>query len=56
MLDALLPHVEDDDMSADVRGYLQRAEEARQFGRVRISDQQLVDARRYILRRGDAEY
>lgn len=56
MLDAMLPHVEDDDLNADVQEYLQRAEEARQLARVRITDQQLVDAGRYNLRRRDAEY
>lgn len=56
MLDAMLPHVEDDDLNADIQDYLQRAEEARQLARVRITDQQLVDAGRYNLRRRDAEY
>ena len=56
MLDAMLPHVDDDDLNADVQGYLQRAEEARQLARVRTTEQQLVDAGRYNLRRRDAEY
>ncbi|XP_077557027.1 uncharacterized protein LOC144170873 [Haemaphysalis longicornis] len=56
MLNAMLPHVEDDDLNTDVQGYLQRAEEAHQLARVRTTRQQLVDAGRYNLRRRDAEY
>ncbi|XP_037564914.1 sulfotransferase 2A1 [Dermacentor silvarum] len=33
VLDAMLPHVENDDLNADVQGYLQRAEEAGQLAR-----------------------
>ncbi|XP_077548424.1 uncharacterized protein LOC144161673 [Haemaphysalis longicornis] len=55
MLDAMLPHVEDDDLNADVQGCLQRAEEARQLARARITDQQLVDAGRYNLRQRAAK-
>lgn len=36
--------------------FLQRAEEARQLARLRIKDQQRLDARRYNLRRRDTEY
>lgn len=56
MLDAMLPHVEDDNIHADVASFLQRAEEARQLARMRIKEQQNVDARLYNLRRRDQEY
>ncbi|XP_072143635.1 uncharacterized protein [Dermacentor andersoni] len=56
MLDAVLPHVEDDNIHADVAGFLQCAEEARQLARMRIKEQQNVDARLYNLRRRDQEY
>ncbi|XP_075526243.1 uncharacterized protein LOC142557938 [Dermacentor variabilis] len=56
MLDVMLPHIEDDNIYADVAGFLQRAEEARQLARMRIKEQQNVDARLYNLRRRDQEY
>lgn len=56
MLDTMLPHVEDEDLNSDVDSFLQRAEEARQLARLRIKDQQRLDARRYNLRRRDTEY
>ncbi|XP_037573115.1 uncharacterized protein LOC119455750 [Dermacentor silvarum] len=55
MLDAVLPHVEDN-IHADVAGFLQRAEEARQLARMRIKEKQNIDARLYNLRRRDQEY
>lgn len=56
MLDAMLPHVEDDGLNEDVAAFLQRAEEARQLARIHIKNQQRYDTRRYNLRRRDAEY
>lgn len=38
MLDAMLPHVENEDLNAGLQGYLQRAEQARQLVRVRTHD------------------
>lgn len=55
-LDAMLPYVQDDVHPDDVDAFLQRAEEARQLAKIRIQDQQQRDARRYNLRRNDAQY
>lgn len=49
MFDAMLPHVDDDDLNGDIQGYLPLAEEARQLTRVRTTNQQLVVAGRYKL-------
>ncbi|KAK8779773.1 hypothetical protein V5799_018887 [Amblyomma americanum] len=54
-LDAMLPNVTEEE-NVDVAAYLQRAEEARRLARLRIKDQQRSDARRYNLRRRNAEY
>lgn len=56
MLDAMLPHVDDESIHTDVAGFLQRAEEARQLARTRIKEQQHTDARLYNLRRRHQEY
>ncbi|KAK8777518.1 hypothetical protein V5799_029140 [Amblyomma americanum] len=54
-LDAMLPNITEEE-NVDVAAYLQRAEEARRLARLRIKDQQRSDARRYNLRRRNAEY
>lgn len=54
-LDAMLPHFPDM-IDADADIFAQRAEEARQLARVRIRRQQLVDARRYNMRRRDVRF
>lgn len=56
MLDAMLPLLPDDDAHEDARLVSQRAEEARQLARIRISTQQSVDAARYNLRRRDVHF
>lgn len=48
MLDAMLPH--DCDSETDAADFTERAEEARQLARVRITSQQALDAQRYNLR------
>lgn len=55
MLDAMLPHVENDD-DCCAQQITQRAEEARQLARVRIRDQQHRDASHYNLRRRHTEF
>ncbi|KAM7298845.1 DDE-type integrase/transposase/recombinase [Ixodes scapularis] len=51
MLDAMLPHEPVDDGCDDAHAVSQRGEEVCQLARLRIHDQQHVDARRYNLRR-----
>ncbi|KAG0417398.1 hypothetical protein HPB47_005640 [Ixodes persulcatus] len=49
MLDAMLPHEPAHEWSDDAQEVAQRAEEVRQLARLRIRDQQRVDAGRYKL-------
>ena len=56
MLDARLHHVPTDDGNDDAQLISQRAEEARQLARIKIQNQQRVDARRYNLRRRDVHF
>lgn len=56
MLDAMLPHIPSESTHEDARMISQTAEEARQLARVRIQDQQRVDAHRYNLRRRNVSY
>ncbi|KAM7288648.1 uncharacterized protein ISCGN_028848 [Ixodes scapularis] len=56
MLDSMLPHESVDDGSDDAQVVAQRAEEVRQLARLRIQDQQHVDAGRYNLRRRDVHF
>lgn len=55
MLDAMLPH-DCNGSDADAADFTERAEEARQLARVRITSQQERDARRYNLRHQFAAY
>lgn len=55
-LDAMLPHVDDENVDEDVAGFLQRAEEARQLARTLIKQQQHADARHYNLRRREQDF
>ncbi|KAM7305531.1 DDE-type integrase/transposase/recombinase [Ixodes scapularis] len=56
MLDAMLPHVPADDGNDDAQLISQRAGGARQLARIKIHDQQRVDARRSNLRRRDVHF
>lgn len=55
MLDAMLLH-DCNDTDTDAETFTQRAEEARQLARVRISRQQSYDAQRYNLRHRYVSY
>lgn len=54
--EAVLPFEEDDDLNANVQGYLERTEEVCQLAHCRTIDLQLLDAGRYNLRCRDPEY
>lgn len=56
MLDAMLPHLPSDHTHEDAEVVSQRAEEARQLARIRIQNQQSVDANRYNLRRREIHF
>lgn len=52
----MLPHEQVDDGSVDADLVSQKAEEVLQLARLRIRDQERVDARRYNLRRCEVHF